>query len=144
MGDERYQKIVVTGFLLHDGKALIIRRSEKEKYLPGFYELPGGKSDFGEDPGESLKREYKEEVNLNVEVGKPYRAFHYVSDEGKRHTIEIVFAVKLDDDPANLKLGKDHDDHQWVELEKLDDFNITDEMKQSIKEGFDVYACLNK
>lgn len=51
-----YQKIVCTGFIYHQGKMLIIKRSLREAFLPGFYELPGGKVDFGENPEEALKR----------------------------------------------------------------------------------------
>lgn len=57
----KYQKITVAGFLCVDDKVLVIRRSEKETYLTGYYELPGGKVDFGEHPKISLEREFLEE-----------------------------------------------------------------------------------
>jgi 8-oxo-dGTP diphosphatase len=85
-----YQKIVCTGFIYHQGKTLIVQRSLKETFLPGYYELPGGQVNFGEDPVDALKREFREEVNLNVEVTKPYKIFSYVSENGNRHIVEIV------------------------------------------------------
>jgi 8-oxo-dGTP diphosphatase len=39
------QNIVCTGFVYHQEKTLIIQRSLQETFLPGFYELPGGKVD---------------------------------------------------------------------------------------------------
>ena len=45
-----------------DGKILIIKRSEKEDYFKGIWDLPGGKISFGEEPYESLKREVKEVI----------------------------------------------------------------------------------
>jgi 8-oxo-dGTP diphosphatase len=101
-----YQKIVCTGFIYHQGKTLIVQRSLKEAFLPGYYELPGGQVNFGEDPSDALKREFREEVNLNVEVIKPYKIFSYVTENGNRHTVEIVFKVQLSDDPANIRLSE--------------------------------------
>ncbi|WP_051272019.1 NUDIX domain-containing protein [Shimazuella kribbensis] len=60
------QKVVSTGFLMKDNKVLVIQRSQKEKFLPGYYELPGGKVDFGEDPAEALAREFREELRLHT------------------------------------------------------------------------------
>ncbi|MGX9706885.1 NUDIX domain-containing protein [Laceyella sacchari] len=50
------RKSFVQDFFYHQGKTLIIKRSLREAFLPGFYELPGGKVDFGENPEEALKR----------------------------------------------------------------------------------------
>src|SRR3989344_8186966 len=44
---EKYQKITVGGLLIKDDKVLVVRRSSAEPYLTGYYELPGGKVDFG-------------------------------------------------------------------------------------------------
>lgn len=117
---EQYQKIVVSGFLYHQGKVLVIQRSLAETFLPGFFELPGGKVDFGEDPSDALKREFREEVSLDVSVTGPYRTFSYVSDEGRRHTVEIVYFVRLDSNEITVRLSPAHTSYQWVNLEELD------------------------
>lgn len=63
-------------------KVLVFQRSQEEKFLPGYYELPGGKVDLGEDPVEALAREFKEEVDLNVAIVKPYHTFSYIFENG--------------------------------------------------------------
>jgi 8-oxo-dGTP diphosphatase len=137
-----YQKIVVSGLLCHQGKALVIQRSLDEPFLPGFFELPGGKVDFGEDPVTSLIREFKEEVNVDISVIGPYRTFSYVSDEGKRHTVEIVYLVQLDSNEINIRLSLDHTSYQWVDLEELDQLQASNEVKQNIRLGFDQFNKL--
>lgn len=134
--NEKYQKITVGGLLVVDGKILIVRRSEKEDTLKGFYELPGGKVDFGEHPKDSLKREFMEETNLEVEIERPYRIFTYVTHEGNRHTIEIVYITVLNDNIENLKLSGEHDDYKWISIEEVDGFEMSDQIKINIKEGF--------
>lgn len=53
------------------GKILMSRRLEGV-HLAGSWEFPGGKVEFGEDPVDALKRELKEELAIEVEVGKIY------------------------------------------------------------------------
>ncbi|SFJ19420.1 NUDIX hydrolase [Thermoflavimicrobium dichotomicum] len=138
-----YQKIVCTGFIYHQGKTLIVQRSLQETFLPGYYELPGGKVDFGEDPGDALKREFREEVNLNVEVIKPYKIFSYVSENGNRHTVEIVYQVQLTDDPGNIRLSKDHSAYQWISENDAHHYLISEETKDSILRRFKAVLPIN-
>jgi 8-oxo-dGTP diphosphatase len=106
--------------------------------LPGYYELPGGQVNFGEDPSDALKREFREEVNLNVEVIKPYKIFSYVTENGNRHTVEIVFKVQLSDDPANIRLSEDHSAYHWICEADVQNYLISEETKDSIFRGFKV------
>jgi 8-oxo-dGTP diphosphatase len=133
---EKYQKITVGGFLCRSGKILVVRRSSAEPYLTGFYELPGGKVEFGDHPEESLEREFMEEVNLKVIALHPYRVFTYISDNGNRHTVELVYLVKLDDDVKNVKLSEEHDDFKWISADEVDSLKMSDEIKKNIKLGF--------
>lgn len=137
---KKYQKVIVTGFLCCDGRVLLARRVKHEKFLAGYYEMPGGKVEFGEDIKEALKREFLEEVNLNVEVGNPFRIYSYVTEQGDRQNIEIFFLTELNDYPENLKLGNEHDDYQWVSKEELIGYKISDEIKKAAEEGFDLVA----
>lgn len=133
---EKYQKIVATGFLAHEGKVLVVKRAEMETFLPGYFELPGGKIDFGEDPKAALEREFQEEVKLSINVGKSYKTFAYVTNNGERHTVEIVFLATLTEDEQEVVLGKDHTEYHWIEKEEVDDYTFTDEARECILEGF--------
>ena len=141
--ERKYQKITVGGLLIVDNKALMLRRSDKEPYLTGFYELPGGKVDFGDHPDESLEREFMEEVNLSIKVGHPYRIFTYISDNGNRHTVELVYLVELDDDIKNIKLSEEHDDFKWISLAEIDSIKMSDEIRTNIQEGFETIKKCN-
>jgi 8-oxo-dGTP diphosphatase len=125
---------------MKDDKVLVIQRSEREKFLPGYFELPGGKVDFGEDPAEALAREFKEEVDLDVVVGNPYHTFSYVSESGNRHTVEILYKVSLADTTTttkpNIKLSEDHSDSKWIGLDQLEQLQLSDEIKSCIWKGY--------
>jgi 8-oxo-dGTP diphosphatase len=135
---EKHQKITVGGLLIVDNKVLVVKRSAKEKNFSGLYELPGGKVDFGEHPVQSLKREFMEETNLEIKIDRPYRIFTYLSHEGIRHIVEIVYVVKLDDSIENIKLSDEHDDYKWLASEEIDDYKMSDDIKINIRQGFDL------
>jgi len=122
------QKIVVSGVLVHNGKALLVRRSASETFLAGYYEFPGGKVDFGESVQEALVREFSEEVGLTIEVGEFLRSFSYVT--GTRHTVELVFFVH---GSGEVKLSDAHDDYKWVSGA---DVKCSDEIRKSLEMVF--------
>jgi 8-oxo-dGTP diphosphatase len=100
----------VSGVLVEEGKMLLI----KHKGLGDFGELwipPGGGLVYGMSLEENLIREFKEETNLDVEVGE-FLLMH----EYKRpplHAIELFFTVRRNG--GGVKLGADPElsaDHQ--------------------------------
>lgn len=127
----RVQKIVVSGLLQYDGRILLIRRSSGEALFPGYFEFPSGKVEFGEDPVIALEREFLEETNLKIKVGEPLRTFAYVSDEGQRHSVEIVFRVSLVSDPSEIKLSEDHDEYKWVPSSEVSSLQLSEEIRKS-------------
>lgn len=58
---------VVCAIIIKDGKILITQRSEFMS-LPLKWEFPGGKLEDYESPEECLRRELKEELNINIHV----------------------------------------------------------------------------
>ncbi|NLY49272.1 MAG: (deoxy)nucleoside triphosphate pyrophosphohydrolase [Clostridiales bacterium] len=60
---------VVAGVIIKNNKVLITRRAPKENFGGG-WEFPGGKIEANETPEECLARELKEELNVNISVGK--------------------------------------------------------------------------
>ena len=132
---EKIQKIGVSGFIYNNGKVLIVRRSKKEKFMTGYYDLPGGKVEFGETLEEALGREIKEEVNLIVKILKPYSYFSYITLKNTRHTIDIQFIAKAKN-IKNLKMSGAHDEYKWIKENEIGKYKMSKERKKSIKEGF--------
>jgi len=134
---EKIQKIGVTAFIRNEGKVLLMKRSQKEKFLPGYWEMPGGKVEFGEDINEAVTREVKEEANLDVKVVGPYAAFSYISDDGNRHTTDIQFLVEVTGDATNLKIADAHNEAKWFGREEINGLEISESMKEAINKGFE-------
>ncbi len=60
--------MVVAAVIEKDGWVLIARR-RKEERLGGKWEFPGGKVEPGENPEQALKRELREELGIEAEIG---------------------------------------------------------------------------
>ena len=135
---EPHQKVVATGFLERNGKVLVLKRSPNETFLPNFFEIAGGKCEYGEDPRDALKREYREETGLDIEVGDPYYTFSYVTHEGARHTVEIVFMIRMVNPGQPVTLSNAHTEYKWLSPNELDSIQISDEAKTSIRKGFEM------
>lgn len=138
MSDKK-QRVAVAGMLVVEGKALLVCRSQDETFLPGYYELPGGKVDFGEDPHDSLLREFEEEVGLAISVQRPIRVFDYITRNGTDHTIEIVYLVSIKGFNTRISLSNAHDAHLWVSRSDIASLKLSDEVKDSLVAGFTVY-----
>ena len=64
---------MVGAIIIKDGRILAVKRGEsKNKAVAYKYEFVGGKIEEGESPQVALKREVREEMNYEVEVGQRF------------------------------------------------------------------------
>ena len=68
--------IVAAGIITEQGKILVTQRKE-DSHLGLLWEFPGGKVKHGEEPREALRRELKEELDIEVDVGMIFEAVYY-------------------------------------------------------------------
>lgn len=61
-------EVVAAIIIDNDGKILATRRGYGD--MAGLWEFPGGKIEKGESPEDALKREIREELNVDIEVEK--------------------------------------------------------------------------
>ena len=109
---------VTAAILFKDNKLLIAKRKSTDK-LPNKWEFPGGKVEDGETPEYCLKREMKEEFEIDVSVGKFLGESIYHYDHG---TIKLLaYRTFWKDGTIFLKA---HDDYQWVSLDQLRDYDF--------------------
>ncbi len=72
--------LVAAGVMIQQERVLVTQR-KKESIRGLLWEFPGGKVREGEDPRKALRRELMEELDIEVEVGKPLEVVFYVYPE---------------------------------------------------------------
>ena len=107
----------VTAGLIWKGDRLLIARRPFEGMLGGLWEFPGGKQEAGETLRECLKREIREELDVDIEVGE-----HLISvDHAYSHfSISLhAFAARYSSgDPKAIGCAE----WRWIDPQELDDF----------------------
>jgi 8-oxo-dGTP diphosphatase len=109
--------IVTAALIIEQGKLLVTQRM-KDSSRGLLWEFPGGKVEEGEDPRGALRRELKEELDVEVEVGKLFDAVFYSYPEYP--LLLLIYRCRVE--KGSLKPIGCHD-LRWVtprELEELD------------------------
>lgn len=118
--------IVTSAFIPNSqGQFLFAKRADDDSFLPGFWELPGGKAEFGENVNKAVKREVQEEVGLIIEllgVGT-VRDYMHESDRN-RQFIELFFVSESIKDQS-VSLSHEHSDYKWITFEEAKTIHTT-------------------
>lgn len=136
---QQFQQVCTSGFIMNDrNELLLVKRADNDDFLPGLWELPGGGTDFGENPQEALKREVFEEVGLSVSVGKPLTVEDYFmeNDHEKIHRVEVFYLCSLIDTTQEVQLSFEHSAYKWVKQEDLPRVGMTEYMEKAIAACF--------
>ena len=111
--------ITVIGAIIQEGsKYLIGRRGPNEK-SPGLWEFPGGKIEDGESHQECLKRELKEELNINAEIGELYSEYVYKYP----HISYQLYFYGVNNYTGEFKYNA-HDRLEWATPDQFDQYNF--------------------
>jgi ADP-ribose pyrophosphatase YjhB (NUDIX family) len=106
-------RITPRGILIQDNKVLFASYQVKDKII---YALPGGKQETGESLHACLRREFKEELNLAIEVGALVLVKEFIHEqsdvrgwEAGIHQVELIFEVTCSQILDTDKLGSELD-----------------------------------
>lgn len=113
-----HKRQVTAAVLEKDGRFLIARRMTG-KALGGKWEFPGGKVEPGETPEECLRREIKEEFDIDIEVKE-----HIVSSVFRYCFVPIELAAyRVRYIGGKLKV-KDHEEIRWASKDELNTYDF--------------------
>jgi 8-oxo-dGTP diphosphatase len=84
-------RIRVCGICIENGRLLVVDHHALNQQGE-FWGPPGGGMEFGEDASATLKREFREETKLEIEIGRFLCVHEYLAPP--LHAIELFFLVK--------------------------------------------------
>jgi 8-oxo-dGTP diphosphatase len=103
-----------------EGKLFITKRGSKAKNERGKWEIPGGSVDFGETCEQALKREMKEENDIEIEVIELLGFFDHIIREEGQHWVSPTYICRIvAGEPKILEPGK-CDEIGWFTIEEAE------------------------
>lgn len=79
-----------------EARMLLCRLSPEQRYA-GYWTLPGGGIDFGENPRDAVVREFQEETGLDIRVDDllTIDSLHLEGDDHEFHALRILYRVSI-------------------------------------------------
>jgi mutator protein MutT len=130
------ERITTAGICIRDNKVLIGKRISKGS-IGNSWEFPGGKNRWGESVEETLKREFKEELDVDVSVGKEI-ATHDFENKGVHYFLKAHEITILDPSPV-FKLYV-HTEFKWESLDNLEQYEFAPSDRALISQIKDYYG----
>lgn len=100
---------------------LLLRERSPEK---GCWCIPGGKVEFGETIEDAIKREVKEEVNVDVQIIKLIGVTNHIVLKEEVHWVAPTFLTKVTQGREKNMEPQKHKDMRWFSLNNMPS-NIT-------------------
>ena len=106
---------VVAAVILHEGRYLCMQKGKtKYAYTSYKFEFPGGKIEPGETPQEALKREIREEMELDIEGGEEIVTIHHEYPD-----FSLSLTAFLCHASTSIFKLNEHASFKWLEKEHL-------------------------
>lgn len=137
----RYKQSVHIWITNSKGEIYIQKRAECRKIFPGFWENPGGGVVRGQTPTETLKKEFLEELGINI-TGK----VSFVTTIRRKKDFVDIWHITQDFDISDLHLQEDEvSEGRWVTLEEIENMIDKNQFCPTILDSFNPFLqYLNK
>jgi 8-oxo-dGTP pyrophosphatase MutT (NUDIX family) len=117
--------ISIKGVLLLNGCVLLVKNSRNE------WELPGGRSEEGENHAQTLAREFSEELSVNVVIADPIDSYLFEVIPG-RHVFIITYGCTLAGE-FKPEISGEHTEHCLWPVGRLSEVNLPSGYRRSIE-----------
>ncbi|MBI2172775.1 MAG: NUDIX domain-containing protein [Candidatus Aenigmarchaeota archaeon] len=142
--------MTVAGYLIHDGKLLLIFHKKLKRWLP-----IGGHIEKDEIPDDAVIREIKEETELEAEIvrnDKPntrcnvsntaipfHTNVHSVGD----HDHYCLFYLCKTNDIKKLKINSELEDFRWFTKSELENRDVSEDVRNIGLKAFELYEKIH-
>ena len=121
------KKINVAAAIITKNNKFFIAKRNKQKHLGGFYEFPGGKQDENETLEETVIREIKEELNVDIKVDSKLGEENYKDDKINVRLHYFFCSILRGEIILN-----EHEDFAWVSKEEFTNYEFAEGDKDII------------
>lgn len=121
-----YVGVAVGAVILDEtGKYLIAKRGAKAKNERGKWEFVGGQIEYMEEMEAAIKREVKEELNIEVEIIGKLGTFNHLLPEEGQHWVSTTFVTKFIGGELKIMEPEKCTGLKWVEFDDLESYDLS-------------------
>ena len=123
---------IVTSFLNHNDKILILKRSQQVRTMKGLWSGVSGIIEDNEMPIKRARIEIFEEVGIkeqNVELIKSGKEISVESPQYKNHQW-VIFPFLFQTEINDIKLYLENSDFRWIHVNDLKEFNTVPSLEK--------------
>ncbi|MBI4288601.1 MAG: NUDIX domain-containing protein [Chloroflexi bacterium] len=134
---------VAVGAVIEDrqGGVLLVKHvPQRGGFWQGKWICPGGRLEWGESIEDGIRREVREETNLEVALTHPLVPFERIESGLELHVIYIDYLARLES--GELRVGDDVGEAIWVN--KRDLWKRWDEMHQDTRRLLQIAGLLEE
>jgi len=117
--------------LIHNAnqEVLVVRRSLKDHFMPGYLELPGGRVEAAETLEHALHRKLSQDLSLQIAESLYYTSIARLDPKGAytRAIFELAYNPAM-----TIRLTNAHHEYSWVSLNALNGQKVTTDTYQVV------------
>ena len=117
-------------------EVLLTQRSLERDHHPGEWEITTGRLNQNESYEEAIKREVKEELNIEIEIIAPVQAFHFYRGPEEVEHVGVTFICKHVSGDVKVD-GIEEVDYKWFGFDEaikiMKDGSIKEALQKSQK-----------
>jgi 8-oxo-dGTP diphosphatase len=108
-----------------EGKLFITLRGKEAKNERGKWEIPGGSVELNETLEAAVKRELKEEYNIEIEIIELLGVFDHIIPEDKQHWVSPTYICKLTNGTPEIMEPDKCDGIGWFSIEEAKELQLS-------------------
>ena len=122
---------VVTGIVMHKGKALILKKSPDDWNYPGKWSFCSGFVKEFEAAEDSVLREIKEETGLKAEIVKKGSLFQ--KDDKSKGKSWVIMPFLCEAKSENVKLDHENIEFRWIDYKDIKKYPTVPGLQKDLK-----------
>lgn len=118
---------VAVGIVVNDEKKILIAKRPEDSHQGGLWEFPGGKVEKNESTFDALVREFREEVDINIQEASPFIKINHDYID-KSVVLDVWQSEKFTGDAKGLE-GQEV---KWISFLELSNYSFPEANKTII------------